>query len=133
MFQHFLNGRLPAVLVVALLAGLTLAACGGASEPAGEAPATVEEAAVPAEEKPAEPEAEVEVAGEAEDTAATVEPVAEVTEEVANEDLSAEPAPASCQAVDIPDNLLIAEVSDSDWAKGPADAPVTLIEYGDFQ
>jgi hypothetical protein len=134
MFQVHLKGRLTALGVTALLsAGLTLAACGGATEPAGEAPVTGEaEAAASEQETVAETEAEAEAVSEAEDTP-TAEPATEVTGEATGEGLSAEPVLASCQAIDIPDNPLIAEVSDTDWTKGPADAPVTLIEYGDFQ
>jgi hypothetical protein len=40
---------------------------------------------------------------------------------------------AICQAIEIPTNAAVSPVSDDDWSKGPANAPITLIEYGDFQ
>jgi hypothetical protein len=30
-------------------------------------------------------------------------------------------------------NETISPVTDADWVKGPADATVTIIEYGDYQ
>ncbi len=63
-----------------------------------------------------------------EPTATTVNPTAETTStEIA------QTGPAKCEAVDIPDNPNISPVSATDWTKGPANAPFSLIEYGDFQ
>jgi hypothetical protein len=137
-------------LISLFLVGLTLVACGGANEPAAE------EAVAPAEtEEVVATPAEVEEVAEAEEPVATEElpeekeaPAAAETEAPATGEATAqaaEPAPeenpsaattapaAECQTVEVPDNELIAAVADSDWVKGPAGAPITLIEYGDFQ
>lgn len=150
MLRYSWSPRAFALWLIGLfLVGLTLVACGGTTEPASEeaaAPAKTEEVVnAPAdEEEVAESEAAAteEVAGEQE-TAATEETETdeaagageETTAATSDENLltdTAEPA-AVCQTVEVPDNELIAAASDTDWAKGPADAPVTLIEYGDFQ
>ena len=129
-------------LIGLVLISLSLAACGGGSTAeSSEAPADT-----PLEESAAEtaPETEatpVETANE--EAGAETEAFAGETEtdEVAE---STEPgnlpqpdtvvsAAASCQSVDIPENPLIAAVTENDWARGPADAPITIIEYGDFQ
>jgi cyclophilin family peptidyl-prolyl cis-trans isomerase/protein-disulfide isomerase len=114
-------------LVSVILLSLLLAACGGAAQPASKEPATsaqtqettglaeTEEATSPST---TEPEAQQPAATEA---APDENPVAATS------------AQASCQPVDIPSNTLIAPVLDQEWSKGPADAPVTLIEYADFQ
>lgn len=72
--------------------------------------------------------------------AETAEPLEEaVTEEVAeteaNEAVSSAVSDvvAACSSINIPGNPLIGEVSESDWSKGAASAPITLIEYADFQ
>lgn len=100
-----------------------------------------------------ETEATSEEAAPEESEAVSEEPAAEesATKEAEATDNESSSAPeqelassssAACRAV-TPDNdpiaavlqpnELIAPISDSDWTKGPADAPITFIEYGDFQ
>jgi hypothetical protein len=131
-------------LTAILLAGLTLAACGGAAEPPSEqgtvpaqAEATGEVEAVAQDEPatvPAQEETQEAVATAVEPTSAA-EPTPADSAAVASEApaVAGPPAPAECSPVDIPANELIAAVTETEWSKGPADAPVTLIEYGDFQ
>lgn len=132
-------------LMSLLLLGLSLTACGGESTPAAPDPQPATTEAQTAGESETDTTVTEEAATEAtaqvteEPFEAATEEVAETTEEEpgADEDLVAqEPLlnnEAVCQAVKIPDNPLIAEVSAEDWVKGPADAAITLIEYGDFQ
>jgi len=145
MVKHALQYRPALWLIGLLLLSLALVACGGATEPAPEesvAPPEANEAVEATQEVAVVPETEETEAAAAAATeevqaaaAATEETQAEVaaTEEVQAENLPASVTTASCQTVDIPMNNQIAAISTSDWANGPADAPVTLIEYGDFQ
>jgi hypothetical protein len=114
--------RFPAVWLPGLLGlSLALAACGA------QPPAT-----------PTETAAETPAPAAVENTPTTAAAQAPPTEVAA---ASATPAqtvvaatqPANCVPVEVPKNDKIAPVTDQDWAKGPATAPVTLIEYGDFQ
>ena len=43
------------------------------------------------------------------------------------------PSPTCTLAVFLPEDPNIPPVGSDDWIKGPAEAPITLIEYGDFQ
>ena len=45
------------------------------------------------------------------------------------------PPPASCtiQPLTLPDEPRIPPVTEADHVHGPADAPITVIEYADFQ
>ncbi|MBN1991322.1 MAG: hypothetical protein JW953_01355 [Anaerolineae bacterium] len=135
-----------------LLVGLNLAACGGAAvtPETPTAPAPTEAANAPATtatEPPATPEKETEAAAEA-PPAGEPEAAAEPETPV----ISAAGQAPGCQAVDPQSDQLtgvitalsayidespptdaIAAVTAADWVKGPANAPVTIIEYGDFQ
>ena len=122
-------------LVGLLSVSLALAACGGTAEPVAEATTAPTEAV--------EATTAADAVEETQEAAAAVTEAAPATDEVATDEAEIAPdentsapastTPAICQAVEIPDNQLIAQVSAEDWSKGPADAEITLIEYGDFQ
>ena len=122
-------------LLILVVLSLSLAACGGESvsetttstapETTNEEPvADVSGAEEAASDEPATEEAEADDA-EAETSSSQDENLLSPDQPLAAE--------VVCQSVDVPDNTLVAQVSDSDWSIGPADAPITIIEYGDFQ
>jgi predicted lipid-binding transport protein (Tim44 family) len=118
--------RVQAVSLVALLLpSLILMACGAAAEPATEEASPTDTATA--------------VAPTAAQETATAAPQAQTTEEAEpaetpqQEQAIASAGAVSCESFEIPTNNLIAPASAEDWAKGPADASVTVIEYGDFQ
>lgn len=137
--------RIPLIgLMMSLLAlSLILAACGGTPEPTmeptpTEAPATAVDPATETTE-PEPTTAPVEEQATEEATAETDgEAVAIAQAECQPADPNTDPIAGIVQSLNQyfdanPINDAIAPVADTDWVKGPADAPITVIEYGDFQ
>ncbi len=148
MLKRYLwRPALVAWLTGLLLAGLTLAACGSAATP----PAAV--LTTPASPVGAVTDTPAAFAGETQAAPTAAEKPTAIAETPAvTTSLPAKPQKPVCEAADpktdpltgafellskyIDDtkpNPAIAAVTDKDWSKGPANAPVTIIEYGDFQ
>jgi hypothetical protein len=112
-----------------LLLSLALAACSGQptaapAETAAETPTQAAEVSQAAEKPPTT---------EAQETPTEVAADPPVSPVTPAETVVAAAKPVVCEPVEIPVNSKIAAINDKDWVKGPAAAPVTLIEYGDFQ
>lgn len=141
-------------MVALLVLGLSLTACGGAATPAAEAPAPTEEAAEaapPVEDTPAAAKEPEPTDTPEEETTEASSPAESSTETEASS-TDQEGTAAACLAADPNTDPLagailfldeyidadeinegIPAVTDADWVKGPADAPITIIEFGDFQ
>lgn len=143
-------------IAAALVFGLILTACGSTNpEPSAEAPTPTQETAQPAamvEDTPViEEEAEATTPPKEEPTAqaATETPSQpkSATEEVEQDSKVAECVPADPNTDPIAGAILfldeyidagqinngISPATEADWAKGPANAPITIVEFGDFQ
>ena len=141
-------------MMALLIFGLILTACGGAATPTAEVPAPTEksvDATSPAEDTPAaveEPEPTDTPEEETTEESSPTESSAEIETSPTDQEVTA----AACLPADPNTDPLagailfldeyidadeinegIPAVTDADWAKGSADAPVTIIEFGDFQ
>lgn len=114
-------------LAVGLLAAaVALAACGGA---ATSAPPAKEATAAPAATQPTTaPPTQASETTKDENPPTPEQAIASVQASCHPATPQNDPIMAALQP-----NPAIAPVSATDWAKGPADAAVTLVEYGDFQ
>ncbi len=114
-----------------LLASLWLAACGGTAQstPQPQEQVAANQTTEATATTPAT--AEVAQAATATEEVAIAEPPATAASPTAKP--PAAPKQAICQAIEIPTNDKAATVTTNDWSKGSANAPITLIEYADFQ
>ena len=134
MTTQLIFGRRQAAWLLGLLVmGLMLAACGSATESASS-----EAAASPS----AEPAADTPTTAPPTEEAATAESETTDTESPSDSSPSVDTGQTMCHTATpqsdpivgaLQPNPTIAQVTDDEWSKGPANAPVTLIEYGDFQ
>ncbi len=120
--------RYIAVLAALIVVVIVVAACGANSptaQPATETVAAVTPTEVAAAPTPAATE-ETQPSPEATEAAATPAPTEEAAYPTPN------PNP-TCVVAPIPTMPNIPPVTEEDWVRGPENAPVTLIEYADFQ
>ena len=103
------------VLLIALVVTLgVLTGCGQETTPAEPSPTFTPEPAAPTEAPPSP----------------TSEPAAEATDPVTTETPS---GPATCEVFSLPVESRIPDLDEDDHVVGPEDAPITFIEYADFQ